>query len=56
MLEGLEPIPADQPITGFNVHRAEPDAEMASTTLFDASGAVLLVVAKDARGQPQILK
>ena len=56
MLEGLEPIPSNQPITGFHVHRAEPDAEMASTTLFDASGSVLLVMAKDARGQPQILK
>lgn len=56
MLGGLEPMPADHKITGFKVHHAESDAEVATTTFFDEKGSVLLVMATDAKGQPQVLK
>lgn len=56
MLDGLEPIPAEKKIVGFRVHRAESDAEVATTTLFDENGSVLAVVALNAKGQPQVLK
>ena len=54
MLEGLEPLPADKPVAGFNVHHSQNDAEMATTTLFDEQGSVLLVMAKDSRNQPRM--
>lgn len=54
MLEGLDPVPADKNIAGFSVHHAEADAEVATTTLFDENGGILLVLAKDARGQPML--
>ena len=56
MLDGLEPVPAEKKIVGFRVHRAESDAEVATTTLFDENGSVLAVVALNAKGQPQLLK
>lgn len=56
MLDGLEPVPAEKKIVGFRVHRAESDAEVATTTLFDENGSVLAVVALNAKGQPQVLK
>lgn len=54
MLDGLDPVPAEKNIAGFSVHHAESDAEVATTTLFDADGGVLLVLAKDSRGQPML--
>jgi anti-sigma factor RsiW len=54
MLEGLEPMPADKPIAGYNVHHSETDAEMATTTLFGQDGGVLLVMAKDSLDQPRM--
>jgi hypothetical protein len=56
MLDGLEPVPAEKKIVGFRVHRAESDAEVATTTLFDENGTVVAVVALNAKGQPQVLK
>jgi len=56
MLDGLEPVPAEKKIVGFRVHRAESDAELATTTLFDENGAVLAVVAMNAKGQPTLLQ
>jgi len=53
-LDGLEAIPADKKIAGFSVHRAEVDQEVATTTLYDQSGGILLVLAKDAKGQPML--
>ena len=55
MLDGLEPVPAEKKIVGFRVHRAESDAEVATTTLFDENGSVVAVVALNAKGQPQVL-
>ena len=52
MLDGLEAFPADRNIAGLTVHRSATDPEMATTTLFDERGGVLLVMAKDASGKP----
>lgn len=56
MLEGLAPIPAEKKIAGFRVHRAESDAEVTTTTLFDENGQVIAVVSKNAKGQPTLLQ
>lgn len=55
MLDGLEAIPAERNVAGLNVHHSESDAEMATTTLFDDAGGVLLVMSKDAASRPILL-
>ena len=55
LLEGLEAVPADHNIVGMNVHHSETDTEVATTTLFDENGGVLLVMATDASGKPRTL-
>ena len=55
MLDGLDAFPADKSIAGFKVHHSENDAEMATTTLFDDKGGVLLVMASDSNNQPHLL-
>jgi hypothetical protein len=54
-LDGLEAIPADRNVAGFNVHHSENNSQMASTTLFDAQGDVLLVMTKDAASRPLVI-
>ncbi len=54
-LDGLNAFPDDKTIGGLNVHHSDNDAEMASTTLYDASGKVLLVMATDARNRPVLM-
>ena len=54
-LDGLEAIPAERNVAGINVHHSETDPEVATTTLFDAQGGVLLVMAKDGAGKPRTL-
>ena len=56
MLDGLEEVPADRKISGISVHRSETEPEIAATTLFDATGSLLLVISRDAAGQPLFLK
>ena len=56
MLEGLEEVPADRKISGISVHRSETEPEVAATTLFDAAGSPLLVISRDAAGQPLFLR
>jgi anti-sigma factor RsiW len=55
MLDGLAALPADRKLVGYQVHRSETDQAVAMTTLFDNAGGVLLVLAKDARNQPQLI-
>lgn len=55
MLDGLEAIPAERNIVGINVHHSETDPEVATTTLFNEAGGVLLVMAKDGAGKPRTL-
>ena len=54
LLEGLDAMPAEKNVAGLSVHHAETDAQLATTTLFDGAGQVLLVMGKDARNQPLI--
>lgn len=54
-LEGLSAFPDDKPISGLHVHHSDTDPEMASTTLYDAGGKVLLVMATDARNRPVLM-
>lgn len=56
VLDGLTSIPADRKVVGHHVHHSENDAQMAATTLFSASGEVLLVLSTDGRNQPRILE
>lgn len=55
MLDGLEAFPADRNIAGLTVHHSATDPEMATTTLFDERGGVLLVMSKDSGGRPRTL-
>lgn len=55
MLDGLEDVPADRKISGISVHRSETQPEVASTTLFDATGTPLLVISRDSAGHPLFL-
>ena len=54
-LDGLSAFPDDKPISGLQVHHSDTDPEMASTTLYDAGGKVLLVMATDARNRPVLM-
>lgn len=54
VLNGLEAIPSDRDIVGINVHHSETDAQVATTTLFDDKGGVLLVMAKDSASKPVV--
>ena len=55
MLEGLEEMPADRKIVGFNITRSEIDEAVAATTLFGRDGKAVAVMAKDARNHPLLL-
>lgn len=55
MLEGLEEMPADRKIVGFNITHSETDQSVAATTLFDAEDKAVAVISKDARSQPVLL-
>ena len=55
MLDGLEAIPAERNVAGLHVHHSENNPEVATTTLYDEHGGVLLVMAKDGAGKPQAL-
>jgi anti-sigma factor RsiW len=54
-LDGLDAFPDDKPISGLKVHRSDNDPEMASATLYDNEGKVLLVMATDARNRPLLI-
>lgn len=55
ILDGVEAMPSDRQMVSFYIQRTETDQEMATTTLFDVSGQVVAVVAKDSRNQPRLL-
>lgn len=52
MLDGLDEMPADRKISGINVHHSQTDPEVAATTLFDATGSRVLMISRDAAGNP----
>lgn len=55
ILDGLDEMPADRKIVGFNITRSEVDDAVAATTLFGTDGKAVAVMAKDARNQPLLL-
>jgi hypothetical protein len=55
MLDGLEDVPSDHKVSGLSVHRSDNQSEVATTTLFDATGSPLLVISRDALGHPLFL-
>ena len=55
MLDGVEAMPADRKIVGYQIQRSETDQEVATTTLFGERGEVVLVVSKYAHNQPRLL-
>jgi hypothetical protein len=54
MLEGLDAVPADRKIVGYNIQRSERDQDVA-TTLYGERGEVVLVVSEDSQHQPRLL-
>ncbi|MBB5033671.1 anti-sigma factor family protein [Prosthecobacter vanneervenii] len=52
MLDGLDAMPADRKISGVNIQRSEVEPELASTTMYDAKGAAVLMISRDALGNP----
>lgn len=54
LLDGLDAVPSAKKISGINVHRSEIEPEMASTSLYDAHNARMLMISADAVGRPLI--
>lgn len=52
MLDGLDAVPADRKVSGLNVHHSQTEAEIAATSLYDASGSRLLTISRDSGGNP----
>ncbi|OYW76546.1 MAG: hypothetical protein B7Z37_08470 [Verrucomicrobia bacterium 12-59-8] len=54
MLDGLDAVPADRKVSGINIQRSEVEPELASTTMYDKQGAAVLMISRDALGNPMI--
>lgn len=54
MLDGLDAVPAEKKVSGVSIHRSEVEPELASTTMYDAQGAAVLMISRDALGNPMI--
>jgi hypothetical protein len=54
MLDGLDAVPAEKKVSGINIHRSEVEPELASTTMYDEQGAAVLMISRDALGNPLI--
>ncbi len=52
MLDGLDELPADRKIVGWNLQSGDADSGLAGTALRGASGEVEVVVMRDARNNP----
>ncbi len=55
VLDGLEEMPADRKIVGFNLMHSEVDEALASTTLYDGEGKAVAVMSTHAKSQPVLL-
>jgi hypothetical protein len=55
MLDGLENIPADRIIIGYQVDHSDTKQELAMTTLYSAKGDVLMVLDVDGLSQPRVI-
>jgi len=54
MLDGLDAVPAERKVSGIHIQRSEVEPELASTTMFDAHGTPVLMISRDALGNPMI--
>lgn len=54
MLDGLDAVPAERKVSGINIQRSEVEPELASTTMFDVHGTPVLMISRDALGNPMI--
>ncbi|MBN8422620.1 MAG: hypothetical protein J0L73_27150 [Verrucomicrobia bacterium] len=54
MLDGLDPVPSEKKVSGIHVLRSEVEPELASTTMYDKQGAAVLMISRDALGNPMI--
>lgn len=54
MLDGLDAVPAERKVSGINIQRSEVEPELASTTMFDSRGTPVLMISRDALGNPMI--
>ena len=54
MLDGLDAVPAERKVSGINIQRSEVEPELASTTMFDSHGTPVLMISRDALGNPMI--
>lgn len=54
MLDGLDAVPAERKISGIHIQRSEVEPELASTTMYDAEGTAVLMISRDALGNPMI--
>lgn len=54
MLDGLDAVPAERKVSGINIQRSEVEPQLASTTMFDAHGTPVLMISRDALGNPMI--
>lgn len=54
MLDGLDAVPAERKVSGIHIQRSEVEPELASTTMFDAQGTPVLMISRDALGNPMI--
>lgn len=54
MLDGLDAVPAEKKISGISVQRSVTEPEFAATTLYGTEGIPLLVIWRDAAGNPSI--
>lgn len=54
MLDGLDAVPAERKVSGINIQRSEVEPELASTTMFNGQGTAVLMISRDALGNPLI--
>lgn len=52
MLDGLDAVPAERKVSGIHVGRSEVEPELASTTMYNSQGAAVLMISRDALGNP----
>ncbi len=54
MLDGLDAVPAERKVSGISIQRSEVEPELASTTMYDNHGTAVLMISRDAFGNPMI--
>lgn len=55
MLDGLDELPADRKVVGWNLNSGQPDPAFATTTFRSTTGQIEVVLTRDAQNQPRLL-